>query len=425
LQTLHGSIRRLYDVVLIDTGCRENPRAFNILKSCDHIYLFSGEEPGHHAVADIVKQLDLSPSQVMTRLRIGLVGEFKVDRPSQVLAPLAEATGCKNLCLIGRHHVTNFHLTKDLVPVLALDSETGRRLASHAREIGGMRIGLVLGSGGAKGFAHIGVMRAFEKINLPVDAIVGCSMGSIIGATFAVGHTSEVVEQMARDLWARKGAFFDWQIPPWCSIVKGGKVDRMADNGFLGADILDCKVPYSALAFDLLTGKEVIIDEGSIKNAVRASGSMPGIMRPVKWKRMYLIDGGVSNKVPVDVMAQMGCDFIIAVNVAPEVDPTFYDLDKPRRPGLLGRMTSLFSRNLREMYSEPSLVAIMARTYSTSATALTEAHLHLADVNIRPNTEGVGMLDFLKLDECITAGLAAAEGHLDEITEKLNALRGR
>jgi predicted acylesterase/phospholipase RssA len=67
----------------------------------------------------------------------------------------------------------------------------------------------------------------------------------------------------------------------------------------------------------------------------------------------------------------------------------------------------------------------MARTYSTSATALTEAHLHLADVNIRPNTEGVGMLDFLKLDECITAGLAAAEGHLDEITEKLNALRGR
>jgi NTE family protein len=144
----------------------------------------------------------------------------------------------------------------------------------------------------------------------------------------------------------------------------------------------------------------------------------------VKWKGQYLIDGGVSNKVPVDVMSRWGTDFIIAVNVAPEVDPSFYSLETPRRPGLLGRMMGSFSRNMREMYQEPSIIQIMARTYSTSATKLTEAHLHLADVNIRPNTDGIGMLDFLKLDECLAAGEESARRHADEIKTKLQALRG-
>ena len=140
---------------------------------------------------------------------------------------------------------------------------------------------------------------------------------------------------------------------------------------------------------------------------------------------MYLVDGGVSNKVPVDILAKMGCDFNIAVNVAPEVDSTFYDLDSPRRPGLLGRLVGLFNRHLREMYHEPHIISIMARTYSTSATKLTEAHLHLAHAVIRPQTDGVGMLDFLKLDECIAAGEAAARAEIGEIREKIDALRRR
>jgi NTE family protein len=424
LQDLYGAIRRIYDVVLLDTGWTPHHRAMKVLRSCDKVYLLGTDQPGHAAIAEIVRGLDLSATQQMTRLRLGLVGEFDMTNPRPVLEPLVQATGVKSVFLLNAHHVNNFHLTRDLIPVIAQDSPTGRRLASLAREIAGIRVGLALGSGGAKGFAHIGVMRVLEEAGVPVDVIVGCSMGAIVGACFALGHDSHEVERMASELWARKGAFFDWQIPPWCNIVKGRKVDCMANNGFGDATFLDCPIPYAAMAFDLITGQEVVIDDGTLKNAVRASGSMPGIMRPVKWRGMYLVDGGISNKVPVDVLAKMGTDFNIAINVAPEVDPSFYDPERPRRPGLLGRTVGLLSRGLREMYTEPHMIAILARSYSTSATKLTEAHLHLAHVSIRPNTDGVGMLDFLKLSETVAAGEAAGRQHIDEINEKLNALRG-
>lgn len=418
-------IRRLYDVVLVDTGHTLHPRASKMLRQGDKVYLLAADEPGHQAVAGLVKELDFNPSQAVRRLRIGLVGDFDFTQMRPVLEPLVEATGIKSVFLLDRHEVNNFHMSPDLMPVIDGDSPTGRRLASLAREIAGCRVGLALGSGGAKGFAHIGIMRVLERLRVPVDAIVGCSMGSIIGACFALGKDSHEVERMARELWACKGAFFDWQIPPWTNIVKGRKVDRMADNGYRGATVLDCAVPYAALAFDLITGQEVVIDEGTIKNAVRASGSMPAIMRPVQWKSHYLIDGGVTNKVPVDVLANMGTDFNIAVNVAPEVDPSFYCPQNPRSPGILGKVMSLFSRNLREMYREPNMLQIISRWYSTSSIKLTEAHLHLAHVTMRPDTEGIGMLDFLKLDEAIAAGVACAEAHAGEITAKLTALRGK
>ena len=89
------------------------------------------------------------------------------------------------------------------------------------------------------------------------------------------------------------------------------------------------------------------------------------------------------------------------------------------------RRAEEFSRHLREMYQEPHMIAILARSYSTSATKLTEAHLHLSHISMRPDTDGIGMLDFLKLDEAITAGEAAARQHIGEIKEKLGALMGR
>ena len=230
-----------------------------------------------------------------------------------------------------------------------------------------------------------------------------------------------------RRLWTEKGAFFDWQIPPWANIVKGRKVDRMNHEAYDETTILDCPIPYASLAFDLISGQEIVIDEGTLKNAVRASGSMPIMMRPVKWKNYYLIDGGVTNKVPVDVLAGMGTDFNIAVNVNPEIDPSFYNPQKMKMPGPMGRLMSLFSRDMREMYMEPSLFQIISRWYSTSTTKITEAHLHLAQVVMRPNTEGIGMLDWQKFDEAIALGTdlrtAARRGNQIEVLRLARLLR--
>ncbi len=416
-------ICRLYDVVIIDTGHIFDMRAAQMLTLADKIFLMAGNGRGHTAVARLVKELDLSPSQVAKRLRIGLVGDFEFARPSSILEPLVEATGVKNVFLLAREEINDVRMSPELLPVIDKKSPTGRRLDSLAREIAGCRIGLALGAGGAKGFAHIGIWRVLERLEIPVDVIVGCSMGSIVGSIFAMGKNSDEAEHLLRRLWTGKGAFFDWQVPPWTNIIKGSKVDRMTDEAYEGRSILDCVIPFASLAFDLISGQEIIIDEGTLKNAVRASGSMPIIMRPVKWKSHYLIDGGVTNMVPVDVLAGMGTDFNIAVNVAPEIDPSFYDPHKLPPQGIKGLMTRLLGRDMREMFMEPSMFQIISRWYSTSSTKRTEAHLHLADVVMRPDTEGIGTLDWLKFDKAIALGTICAEQHAEEIKSKLSVLR--
>lgn len=417
-------ICRLYDVVIIDTGNAFDLHAARMLALPDKIYLLASNELGHAAVTKVLKKLNLSSDHTVKRLRIGLVGNFDFARRSSVLEPLIEKTGIKNVFLLAGREVNDIRMSPDLMPVIDKDGPTGRRLHSIAREIAGCRIGVALGAGGAKGFAHIGIWRVIEELQIPVDVIVGCSMGAIIGAAFAMGKSSHETEQLMRRLWTPKGAFFDWQIPPRTNIVKGRKVDRMNDEAYGNASVLDCVIPFASLAFDLITGREIVIDEGTLKNAVRASGSMPIIMRPVKWKSHYLIDGGVTNMVPVDVLAGMGTDFNIAVNVAPEIDPSFYNLQKPPPQGLMGMMTSLLSRNLREMYLEPSIFQIISRWYSTSSTKMTEAHLHLAHVVMRPDTAGIGTLDWVKFDEAISVGTICAQQHAEEIKAKLSALRG-
>lgn len=424
LRDLLMAICRLYDVAIVDTGHIFNTRVAQMMALADKIYLLAGNGRGHVAVKRLVNELDLSPSQAIKRLHIGLVGDFDFAKPSSILEPLVEATGIKNVFLLASSEVNDVRLSPDSLPVINKNSQTGKRLDSVAREIAGCRIGIALGAGAAKGFAHIGVWRVIEQLQIPIDAIVGCSMGAIIGASFAMGRNSDETEQLMRRLWTAKDAFFDWQIPPWTNIIKGHKVDHMGDEAYGGKSILDCVIPYASLAFDLITGQEIIIDEGTLKNATRASGSMPIIMRPVKWKNYYLIDGGVTNMVPVDVLAGMGTDFNIAVNVAPEVDLSFYDPQRSNSPGLMGTVAGFFSRSLREMYMEPSLFQIISRWYSTSSTKSTEAHLHLAHVVIRPNTAGIGTLDWLKFDEAIALGTACAQQHAEEIKSKFCALRG-
>jgi NTE family protein len=422
LRELLEIICRLYDVVIIDTGHTFDLRAARLLALPDKIYLLAGNNVrGHVAVAKLVKELDLNPSHAIKRLRIGLMGDFDLSRPSSVLEPLVEATGIKNVFLLAQREVNDIRMSPDLTPVINKDSPTGRRLDSMAREIAGCRIGIALGSGGAKGFAHIGIWRVIEQLQIPIDVIVGCSMGAIIGAAFAMGKTSDETEQLMRRLWTPKGAFFDWQIPPWTNIVKGRKVDRMNHEAYEDTSILDCVIPYASLAFDLITGQEIVIDEGTLKNAVRASGSMPIIMRPVKWKDHYLIDGGVTNKVPVDVLAGMGTDFNIAVNAAPEIDSSFYSPQNQQPHGLMGLMRGIL---MREKYLEPSLFQIISRWYSTSSTKITEAHLHLANIVLRPDTEGIGILEWQKFDKAIAAGTACAQQHAEEIKSKLSTLRG-
>ena len=209
------------------------------------------------------------------------------------------------------------------------------------------KIGLVLSGGGARGGAHIGVLKALEELHIPIDYIAGTSMGAIIGAFYAAGYSPQEIEKFVSETqW--KDAFSDQpdraamtmrkkqldaeflipqrvgfnggelQLP--LGLVEGQKLDLIFQGAFLRVDNIhdfdDLRIPFRAVATNLVTGTEVVIGSGSLANAVRASMSIPAVFAPVIMQDMMLVDGGMANNLPISVVREMGADIVIAVDIS-------------------------------------------------------------------------------------------------------------
>ena len=181
------------------------------------------------------------------------------------------------------------------------------------------KIGLALGGGGARGLAHIGVLKVFERHGIPIDLIAGTSMGGLVGALYASGVKPEDMEKEM----VRRGRVTEWvKLVDFTistrGIVKGARIyDHLAM--LLGKDLTfdDLRLPLSVVSTDLRSGREVVLQQGKIVDAVRATISIPLVFLPVERDGMKLVDGGVVNNVPVSVARQMGAQKVIAVDVLP------------------------------------------------------------------------------------------------------------
>lgn len=178
------------------------------------------------------------------------------------------------------------------------------------------KIALVLGSGGAKGFAHIGVIKAFEEAGIKFDMIVGCSMGAIVGCCYAMGISSSELENKAISL--SNGDVLDVNFPNAYGFVKGNKAERVIRQ-FIGAgktepQFSDCKIPFACVAADIGKAELVVLKSGPIVPAVRASFSIGGVFRPVEIDGRKLLDGGVFSRVPVDTARNLGAEIVIAID---------------------------------------------------------------------------------------------------------------
>jgi NTE family protein len=176
------------------------------------------------------------------------------------------------------------------------------------------KIGLALGSGGAKGFAHIGIIKTLERHGIPIDLIAGSSIGSFIGAHYAAYKDSKRLEELILGLNRTKGLqLFDPTLRG--GIMKGRKTERFIEEVLDGATFDSLKIPYAAVATDLNTAEAVVFTDGSLVKAIRVSISVPAFFQPVFHKKRLLGDGGLSNPIPVDIARAMGADIIIAVNL--------------------------------------------------------------------------------------------------------------
>ena len=181
------------------------------------------------------------------------------------------------------------------------------------------RIGLALSAGSALGLAHVGVLEVLESENIEISAIAGTSMGSLIGGLFAAGKSAKEIRKLAED-----ADFATWAKIFFPTLPKGAIIDSARVSEFMETFIDDIlieslQIPYAAVATDFITGEEIVMREGILREAIRASTAIPGIFSPPYYGGRFLTDGGLANPVPVDVCRSLGADFVIAVNVNSQI----------------------------------------------------------------------------------------------------------
>ncbi len=180
------------------------------------------------------------------------------------------------------------------------------------------KIGLALGSGSARGLAHLGVIRAIEAAGIKVDFIAGTSMGALIGAIHAAGKLNELEAVFRTFDWRKTASFFDVVLPK-SGLLDGTRISELV-RAHIHADAIEMlPLPFAAVATDIVSGEEVVIRSGDVIEAVRASISVPGIFTPVRSNGHILVDGGLTNPVPVSAVRAMGADIVIAVDLNHEI----------------------------------------------------------------------------------------------------------
>ncbi len=260
------------------------------------------------------------------------------------------------------------------------------------------KIGLALGGGAARGLAHIGVLEVLEKEGIPIDMIAGTSAGAAIGALYAEGKDATRIKDLALDMgWRRLAPLVDLALPK-TGFIGGRKIKKLLQSIIGDIEFRDLRIPLACVATDIMTGEEVVINQGSVLEGVRASISIPVIFTVAKRKGRYLVDGGLVTPVPVSVLKRMGADFIIAVNVMP--DPS-------------ARVQQA------EEFRKPNIISVIMQSIYISSYLLVAPSLKGADIAIEPQVAHIGVGDFRRTQECILRGEWAAQGSLPEIKRLL------
>lgn len=245
------------------------------------------------------------------------------------------------------------------------------------------KVGLALGSGAAKGYAHIGVIKVLEKHGIPIDIITGSSIGSLIGALYASGVKVDYIESLAYHIKRRH--FVDITFPR-LGLIAGNKIEEMLRLLTKNRNFDELNIPLGVVATDLKSKRLVLLKEGNVALAVRASIAIPGIFCPVMADGMVLVDGGVLERVPGRAAREMGADVVIGVELG------------------FSAGTSL-----------SNIYDIIFQTFEVMGREIQFLKNYDCDVLITPNLESVNPLAFSEPEKCIKEGIRAAEAVLPQI----------
>jgi NTE family protein len=297
----------------------------------------------------------------------------------------------------------------DQTPLIQLDSQGRRRALRLGIGLGALLgagslsscgifsprkpvIGLVLGAGAARGFAHVGVIKALESQGIWPDLVVGSSAGSVIAALLASGATGNEINRLALNL--DEATIADWGLPfagRFGGLIKGDALQNMVNREVQNKTIEQMRIPLGIVATDLQSGKGILFRSGNTGLAVRASCSVPGVFQPAVISGKEYVDGGLVAPVPVSYARQMGATLVIAVNISSE--PVHQDAS-----GTLG---------------------VLQQTISIMQRSINQFELKNADIVIQPQLLQMGGSDFKSRNAAVLAGEIATQEQMALIKEKL------
>ncbi len=254
-----------------------------------------------------------------------------------------------------------------------------------------MKIGLVLGSGAARGLSHIGVLKHLESIGIYPDIICGSSIGAIIGGAYASGMSINEMEKIAIEMKGYKNMIKFLKIKKPIEIFKKDVIEDFLKKIIKEEKIENFPIKFACNATDIRNGKEIVFTNGNAIKSIRASMSIPGIFKPIKYKKRILVDGGVTNPVPAEIAEELGADKIIAVDVNSKIK--------------LNKKLNLFS-------TIENAIEIMQMQLS-----IKDEINYKNTLVLKPNISSVGRFDFINAKKVIDIGYRASKRNEKKIKE--------
>ena len=277
-----------------------------------------------------------------------------------------------------------------------------------ARMLTGRGVGLVLSGGGARGFAHIGILRALREAQIPIDLVGGTSMGAILGADISQGWSVEELTDRFRRSFVDAKPLRDYTLP-FVSLVSGHKVTRLLQKAFGDLTIEDLPIDYFCVSSNLTTGHSEVHRRGELWRWLRASVAIPGVLPPVVYKGEVLVDGGAMNNLPVDAMRDIGRGPVIGCDVGADraftTDTDAIDVPLPWQ----------IMSWLRAKKHLPNIFQILWRAGMVNSSAMTAAHREKTDLLLQPPLAQIDMLNWSGFERAIAAGYEYAVRRLEKL----------
>lgn len=403
---LLGRLRKYYAVILVEAGREtDNPALARALSQCDRVVLFrtpradSRDAGRWKEIAAFCDEL----TEDFFEQAIPVTDDYHgaSARGMRIVNP--------NSALF-RNHMLLRSLGSGPVD---RNYERGFQAGVNrlARRLSGASRALCLGGGGARAFAEVGVLEVLEQEGIDFDAVAGVSMGAVIGAAYAQGRDASEIAYLIRQIIPDSKKIFDKTVP-LVSFFRGRRLNRAVLAAFGDARFEDLELPFFCNASDLDSGQTVVFESGYLSTAVRASVSLPGIFPPFKLGGYSLVDGGVLNNLPGDVLRDKGYHRVLGVNVTPLEDP------RSAQTKVLEREGSLWDR-VKDYFSLPPILTIIQRSIAIQGIELMKFRIADFDYVLHPDIRAFDLFDFDQRERIIDIGRQCARENLQGLREMI------